>query len=402
MNIHYIPRLIEVDLAKCNVFVGLRRAGKSYLMYQCIHAMARQGMNPEQILFFNFEDDRLNDFKLEDLDLLLVCYGEMYPHKPVLFLDELQVVEGWERFARRLADTGYHVFVTGSNAKMLSSEMAGILGGRYALTEVFPYSFREYLSAIGVDLPSQWQYRECGEIKRAFFSYYKMGGLPEVAVTVPQFWRLWLSGLFDRIYLGDIVMRNKIRKPEALKYLIRKTAESIGQPLSANRAAAVVTSGGYSLKSETTGEYFGFMADAFLDLQLENYAGKFDDKISLKKHYFIDNGLISLFRDNCDGELLENLVAVTLRRSHSGGLYYYKHNIEVDFYLPEQDKAWQACYEFDNQGTRAREINALLALHRYRPLREAYIVTFDEPEEEITENGLTIHILPIWKWLLLA
>lgn len=308
-------------------------------------------------------------------------------------------MEGWEKFARRLADTGYHVFITGSNAKMLSQEIAGKLGARYYLTEVFPYSFKEYLTSSGLELNHNWEYNQESAIKRAFFEYFKMGGLPEVASTETKFKRRWLSGLFDRIYLGDIVLRHNIRKPDSLKCLIRKVADSIGQPLTSNRAASMVSAGGYSLKPDTANEYLGYMAEAFLSLPIENFAVKLDEKVSTKKYYLIDNGLISLFCDTLKGELLENLVAVTLRREYPLSVYYYKYNIEVDFFVPEEDAAWQVCYDISDENTKLREIKALKALHAYHPLKSATIVTYEE-EDTILADDLIINIIPIWKWLL--
>ena len=132
------------------VLVGLRRAGKSYLLYQQIRHLIGKGHSAEEFLYINFEDDRLLGMTLQDLDTIKVCYEEMYPHKPIFFLDEIQNIDGWEHFARRLADQQYRVYITGSNARMLSMEMAGTLGGRYMVQTVFPYSFKEYLMASGV------------------------------------------------------------------------------------------------------------------------------------------------------------------------------------------------------------------------------------------------------------
>ena len=125
------------------VFVGLRHAGKSYLMFQRIAQLIKQGHKREEILYFNFEDDRIDSLDVSDLDLIKTCYEEMYDCRPVFFLDEVQLVDRWEKFARRLADQKYQVYITGSNAKMLSSEIATTLGGRYMIHEVYPYSFVE-------------------------------------------------------------------------------------------------------------------------------------------------------------------------------------------------------------------------------------------------------------------
>ncbi|MDE6450689.1 MAG: ATP-binding protein, partial [Odoribacter sp.] len=254
-DIQFIPRNISVDYSHCNVFVGLRRAGKSYLMYQCVHHFIQQGMSPHSILFFNFEDDRLVDMTGSDLDTIKTCYEEMYDGKPIFFLDELQIIKGWEKFARRLADTGYLVFITGSNVNMLSSEIATTLGGRYALTEVFPFSLSEYLACKEIKLKSNWPYLQNSPVKRVFNEYFTLGGLPEVIETSQPFKRKWLSSLFDRIYFGDLIARHGIRKHDTVKSLIRKLIDSIGQPLSMNRAASIIATTGTSLKPETAADY---------------------------------------------------------------------------------------------------------------------------------------------------
>lgn len=399
-GIRFVKRDIEVDYTRCNVFVGLRRAGKSYLMYQCIRQLIDNGMEPESVLFFNFEDDRVAEMKLSDLDNIKNCYEEMYPFKPVFFLDELQIVEGWEKFARRLADTGYQVFITGSNAKMLSSEIATTLGGRYALTEVFPFSFREFLAAKKTEIKSNWQYLPSNDIKRGFSEYFKMGGLPEVVEATPQFKRKWLSSLFDRIYFGDLVARNDIRKHESLKSLIRKLSESIGRPLTVNRAASIVSESGTPLRQETAASYLGYMEQAWLIFPMENYIGKLTEKISIKKYYYIDNGIVTLFKDSVDGLLLENLLAIALRKRYADGVYFYRHNFEVDFYIPNEATAIQASYSIADPDTRERECKALESLHTFRQLKRAVIITYDEEETILRPSGLEIQAIPLWKYLL--
>ncbi|MFN2396986.1 MAG: AAA family ATPase, partial [Bacteroidales bacterium] len=157
----YQQKVVEITLQVRNyvieerlnyVFTGLRRAGKSYMMYQQIHHLLQAGHTKDEILYFNFEDDRIISFTSSDLDQIKVCYEEMYECKPVFFLDEIQIIDHWEKFARRLADQGYRVFVTGSNAKMLSSEIATTLGGRYVIQNIYPYSFIEYLTGLNIDV----------------------------------------------------------------------------------------------------------------------------------------------------------------------------------------------------------------------------------------------------------
>ena len=141
------PRNIQLNGFPCRVLVGVRWAGKSYMLYHSIQQLLAEGHKWNEMLYLNFEDERLDGFTAGDFNLLLECHQEMYGKRPMLFLDEIQNIDGWHKFARRMADTQYTIYITGSNAKMLSGEISSTLGGRFLTTEVFPYSFKEYLSA---------------------------------------------------------------------------------------------------------------------------------------------------------------------------------------------------------------------------------------------------------------
>lgn len=242
-QVELVHRDVELMDGQNYVFVGLRHAGKSYLMYQRIAQLLEQGHKREEILYFNFEDDRIDSLDVTDLDLIKTCYEEMYDSRPIFFLDEVQLVDRWEKFARRLADQKYQVYITGSNAKMLSSEIATTLGGRYMIYEVYPYSFAEYLKASGIDVKAKNAlYAYAKDIVRLSNIYFQHGGLPEtVGMKEP---RSWMSNLFSKIFFGDLVARYKIRNDYALRVMIRKMAESVKQPLSYSRIASIVSSTG--------------------------------------------------------------------------------------------------------------------------------------------------------------
>ena len=182
------------------VFVGLRRSGKSHLMYQQIHRLIKNGHTIDEILYINFEDDRLTGLLLEDLDTIKLSYEELYPSRPIFFLDEIQIIPQWEKFVRRLADIGYQVYVTGSNALMLSSEIATTLGGRFLIQEVYPYSFAEYLQAQNILLETNWIYKTAirSEIIRQFNNYFYDGALPELLLFKDK--RSWLSNLYQKVF----------------------------------------------------------------------------------------------------------------------------------------------------------------------------------------------------------
>lgn len=395
--------LIERDIhlsAQLNyVFVGLRRAGKSYLMYQQIQNLLKEGHKVEEILYFNFEDDRLVNLTVEDLDLIKVCYEELYAYRPIFFLDEIQIVQHWERFARRLADQKYRVYVTGSNAKMLSSEIATTLGGRFIVQNVYPFSFRECLKANNIMVEPTWYFKNRAEIVRSFSEYFYYGGLPELELVEGAEKRQWLSNLFNKIFFGDLITRYSIRNDLAMKVLIRKLAESVKQPSSFSRLSNIVSSAGAKTTTDTIIDYLEFLQATWLIFSLENYASKLAEKVSNRKYYFIDNGLLNLFLIDPVTSLLENLVAITLRKKYEDELYFYHQNIEVDFYIPAEKLAVQVSYSLKEETTRKREITALLKMAAVMEVEKLLIITNDE-EEVIIENGKEINVIPIWKWLL--
>ncbi|WP_294552171.1 ATP-binding protein [uncultured Bacteroides sp.] len=398
-EISLIERDIHLSAQLNYVFVGLRRAGKSYLMYQQIQNLLKEGHKVEEILYFNFEDDRLVNLTVEDLDLIKVCYEELYAYRPIFFLDEIQIVQHWERFARRLADQKYRVYVTGSNAKMLSSEIATTLGGRFIVQNVYPFSFQEYLNANNIMVEPTWYFKNRAEIVRSFSEYFYYGGLPELELVEGAEKRQWLSNLFNKIFFGDLITRYSIRNDLAMKVLIRKLAESVKQPSSFSRLSNIVSSAGAKTTTDTIIDYLEFLQATWLIFSLENYASKLAEKVSNRKYYFIDNGLLNLFLIDPVTSLLENLVAITLRKKYEEELYFYHQNIEVDFYVPVEKLAVQVSYSLKEETTRKREITALLKMAAVMEVDKLLIITNDE-EEVITENGKEINVIPIWKWLL--
>ena len=398
-GVELIPRDVEFVDGLNYVFVGLRHAGKSYLMFQRIAQLIEQGHKKEEILYFNFEDDRIDSLEVKDLDLIKTCYEEMYDSRPIFFLDEIQLVDRWEKFARRLADQKYQVYITGSNAKMLSSEIATTLGGRYMIYEVYPYSLKEYLKASGIDILEKNAMFVFGkQIVKLTNTYFQHGGLPETVGMKET--RSWMSNLFSKIFFGDLVARYRIRNDYALRGMIRKMAESVKQPLSYNRIASIVSSTGKKLSTDAAIDYIGYMTDTWLILPYENLYGKLQDKESNRKYYFTDNGLLHLFLVDANTSLLENIVAVTLRRKYGDGSYFWNSkNAEVDFVVPEEKLAVQVSYSMTDANTSKREIDGLIKLHSIQPISRMIVVTMEE-ENLIEKDGFHIELVPLWKWLL--
>ena len=380
------------------VFVGLRRAGKSYLMYQQIHHLLEQGHSLDEILYFNFEDDRIDTLELADLDLIKLSYEEMYDSLPIFFLDEIQNIKGWEKFARRLADTGFRVYITGSNAKMLSSEIATTLGGRYLIKEIYPFSFREYLGFKRIDLNNKnaiYKYRN--DIIKSYEEYFRDGGLPETLMMSDK--RSWISSLFNKIFFGDLVARHQVRNDFALRIMIRKLAESVKQPSSYNRIANIASTVGKKISVDTVIDYMAYLQESWLILPYENIATKLIDKESNRKYYFIDNGILNLFLIDPVTSLLENQVAIRLRQVYGDRVYFYNQNVEVDFVVYDEGLAFQVSYSLGNPDTEKREVDALVKLNRVLPMRQLTIITKDE-ERNIEVGDVTVHVIPAWKWLL--
>lgn len=404
---HYevIPRTLPSDDFPCRVFVGLRRAGKSFMLYQKMQQMLASGHGWDEMLYLNFEDDRLTQFDVSDFTLILEAHAEMYGKRPMLFLDEIQVVDGWEKFARRLADSKYAVWITGSNAKMLSSEVMTTLGGRYLSMEVYPYSFREYLDVMSVsyDEVSLLATASRAAVVRAWNEYLLWGGLPESVRLAVK--RSYLSSTFQKIYLGDISNRNKIANPLLLRLLLKKMAECVCQPVSYNRLSHVLSSVSGKITMPTVSKYIEYSEAAWLLLRLRNVSASFAERETACKYYFVDNGVLNLFLLGGETILLENVVALALFRRYGHDVdnervFFYNEKVEVDFYVPEDELAIQVTYSMtQSPDTFDREVNALKKLPNVLPCRRRLVLTNDESGRVQDEYG-GIDIMPVWKWLL--
>ena len=405
-NYKIVHRDIETDGFSCLVFVGVRRAGKSYILYEKIQQMLQDGHTWNDMLYLSFEDERLDGFDSADFNSILESHIEMGgSEKPMLFLDEIHNIAGWEKFARRLADSKYSVWITGSNAKMLSKEIMTTLGGRYLPVEVYPYSFTEYLNAREIPYDDNTLLSTIGKsiFMREYAEYMNWGGLPE-SVGLPVK-RNYLSSVFQKIYLGDICARNKISNPNLLRLMVKKMAESVKQPLSYSRITKVLSSVGGKITIPTTSSYISYCEDAWLLLRVHNINATFSERETNCKYYFIDNGLLSLMLVDPTTTLLENMVALSLFRkyghdSDSERVFFYNDNVEVDFYIPEDNLAIQVSYDISADTTQNREIEALTKLPRVFSCKRRVIITYDQ-EDTISDFYGIIEVIPLWKWLVI-
>lgn len=215
--------------------------------------------------------------------------------------------------------------------------------------------------------------------------------------------RSWLNSLYEKILLGDVILRNAIKNEQAIRMAIKRLAESVRQPVAYNRLANLIKSTGVSTNATSMIQYIGYVKDACMLFTLDNYASKFVEKETSKKHYFVDNGLLNIFLSNGETSLLENLCAIQLYKRYKEEVYYYRDNIEVDFYVPEEQLAIQACYSLsadqESSDTFRRETEALVKFNRYQPCHRNIIITHNE-EQNLNIDGLNIEVIPYWKWLL--
>lgn len=387
---------LEENVNYC--FVGIRRTGKSYMMYQQIHNLMNDGISSSQIVYVNFEDERLLEIGVDDLNTILELGIEFSGSKgkPYLFLDEIQNVDGWEKFVRRVADMKYRINITGSNSKMLSKEIASTLGGRFMIVNVFPYSFKEYLSANHIEniMVDQIGTKKRADIVSQYEQYVTYGAFPELVDIKNK--RVFLNNIYQTVYLQDIITRNKITNDFAVRLILKKIAESVTKALSFNRLTNIVKSAGISIGKQTVINYVGYMLDSYLIFSLQNYASK---KTS-PKYYFMDTGLLGLMLLDCKTTQLENLVAVELiRRYGFENVYFFENNIEVDFYVPSENLAIQVSMQvLEDVDTLKRETRAFVKLNDFIPNTKCLLITNSE-ETTLKCDDIEIDMIPAWKWL---
>lgn len=373
------------------------------MMYQQIRQLEANGVPLSQIVYVNFEDERLLEMTADDLNTILEIGLEISgtDNKPYLFLDEIQNIDGWEKFVRRIADMKYKINITGSNSKMLSGEIASTLGGRFVIMNIYPYSFSEYLIANGrkMDYLGTISTKDKADVLSQYNEYVSNGAFPELVGIKNK--RTFLSIIYQTVYLGDIITRNKVTNDFAIRLILKKIAESITKPLSYTRLANILKSTGASLGKQTVINYVGYMTDSYLLLTLQNYAAKLVKKETSPKYYFMDTGLLGLLLLDCKSAQLENLVAIELiRRYGVENVYFFENHVEIDFYVPSQKLAIQVSMQvLDNMDTKERETRAFVKLKNFIPDAKCILITNSE-EDTLNLDGIQIDVVPVWKWLL--
>lgn len=395
-----IKREIVIENQMPSIIIGVRRCGKSFILYEKMNELILQGHSWDEFVYINFEDERLIGFDVADFNTIIEIHYSLCKKEPILFLDEVQNILGWEKFARRMADEKRTVFITGSNSSMLSSEMESILGGRYLTFKAYTYSFSEFLSAKLIIWNEQTLLSTKGraEIIQNFEDYLNYGGFPELIGIIDK--RNYLSSIYSKIFLGDIIARYGVSNTIALEVMMKKIAETIRHPISYSRLTHIVNSIGISVGKSTIIQYLEHSKESHLLFSIHNYASKLVENVTTPKYYFIDTGILNLFVLNASSALLENLIAINLIRKYGrDSVFYYQDNIEVDFYISKVSLAVQVCYTLSDIKTREREVNALVKMSNHLDLSRMVIITYDE-DEVIKTDDSSIEVISAWRWLL--
>lgn len=368
---------IPVADSFATIITGMRRCGKSTIIMQLLR------QNHQDAIYLNFDDIRLSGFDTNDFPRL---HREIETRAiKTLFFDEIQIVVGWEKYINLLLRESYKVFITGSNASMLSMELGTFLTGRHLSMELFPFSYNEYLRFKGLD---------SGE--SSVLAYLKTGGLPEyVRSEIP----LILNNLADDILMRDIAVRHSIRDVTSLRQLAAYLINNIGNLVSANKLAGL-----FNVKSPATLlEYFSYLKDAYLFDFIPVYSHSLKVQTrNPRKVYVMDNGVYtenSLSTSENLGRRLENLIFLHLRRSYRH-IFYYKNIGECDFITLEKNslkEAVQVCLTI-NQDNFNREYNGLTEAMQILGIRNGYLVTLNQ-QDIFEEKGMTIKMIPAFEFL---
>ncbi|MDZ7742771.1 MAG: ATP-binding protein [Bacteroidota bacterium] len=382
------------DTEEVIVISGIRRCGKSTLLNQIRIELQ------EKDYYLNFDDERLIGFKVEHFQDLFETFVELFGQQKTFYFDEIQNVWGWERFIRRLRDQGNKVFITGSNASMLSRELGTHLTGRYMSMELFPFSFREYLQFNRVPHGAKEIHltRQRSALQKHFQHYLHTGGIP---LYIKNRNDEYLKSLYNSIIYRDVLVRNRLTSEKEMLELVHFLASNVAKSSSNNSLAKVVQ----VKNASTIRKYLDFLQNTYLLFQVNKYDVSLKKQLqNQKKTYFIDNGLVEklafMFSDNL-GRLLENLVYVELLRRKKK-VYYHKQKYECDFVIQDGKhikEAIQVCYAWESEETKSREIRGLKEAMSVYKLDEALILT-NSHEEEINVDGKKIRFMPVWRWLL--
>ena len=391
---------------KIITLIGVRRCGKTSILYEMINRLSKE-TEKTKILFLNFEDERLELTK-DELDLILQSFSELYPEQNLnecyFFFDEIQNITGWEKFVRRVYDTvSKNIFITGSNSKLLSSDIATSLRGRTLSYEVYPLSFSEYLSFNGIEV-DLYSSKSLARIQHAQNTFLKDGGFPEIVFLDKVYRNQVLQEYFNVLLYKDLAERYHITNTVALKFFLKRVIASSTKQISINKIYNELKSSGIKIGKNTLYDFLEYVQNIYLALTLRKYDKSLINKeLGEKKIYSIDIGLNNAtefkFSDDI-GKTLENAVFLELKRKKKEIFYYREHNFECDFIVHKNNtisEAIQVTYDMNDGETKKREIKGVVETCKKFDLNKGLIVTYDS-EDEIVVDNIQIELLPFYKW----
>ena len=374
------------------ILTGIRRCGKSTLLKEIMQ-------NLSNWCYVNFEDERFLNFKAQDFEMLNEILIEQYGNVNIYFFDEIQNIEKFETFVRRLQDEGKKVIITGSNASLLSKEYGTKLTGRYKPFEVYPFSFREFLQFNNITLKDNDYYilEKKVNLRKNFEEYLILGGLPEYLKNKDK---EYVRTVYENILYKDIIARYSIRRQKIIKELINILGTNISSQYTYNSLKKTLGLG----NAITIKEYISYLSNSYLFFELLKFSYSVKKQLnSPRKIYLIDSAFNQICGSNFSenkGKILENIVFIQLKRKNKE-IYYYADKNECDFIIKDRTKiteAIQVCYTL-NESNKEREIGGLLeAMERFK-LKKGIILTYEQTEE-INIKGKKIQVLPVYKWIL--
>ncbi|MFP4524205.1 MAG: ATP-binding protein [Candidatus Woesearchaeota archaeon] len=397
---------IPTDSKKIITVIGPRRSGKTTLLFQTISQLL-ETTDKTDTLYMNFEDDRL-ELEKKDLQLIIEAYQELYPDKDLrhtyFFFDEIQNVDGWEQFVRRINDTiTTNIFITGSSAKLLSTEIATNLRGRTLTIEVLPLSFKEHLRFNRTDTDTH-TLKGKAKVKKEFDTYLTQGGFPELHEMQEEFKIRTLQNYLEVMIYRDIIERYDLKNIQAVKASSKKFISNIAKEVSIHKTFNELKSRGLKIGKDQLYEFPRMFEDIHLLFFIPAYSTSFSkQEMQQKKVYCVDTGLVraTSFQNSEDtGRLLENTIFIELQR-RGQETYYHKEKHECDFVIKENDnitQAIQVCWEL-NDDNKDRELQGVKEAMDKHKLKEGLLLTHDQ-EDEMKLGTKKITIRPVWKWML--
>lgn len=405
---------LPVNEGKIVTIPGVRRCGKSSRMEIVVNELLAQGIARERFLWIGFDDERLVRMSSDDLGQIIEAYREMYPEIDMssiyIFFDEIQLIKGWEYFVMRLyKHYSKNIYISGSNATMLSTELKSALRGWPHEEETMPLSFKEYCDFKDIKTDS-WLEADLARLRNAFVEYNNEGGFPEVVLTSnPLHKTKILQTYFDTMLLKDLVEHYKLSNVEVLRYFLKRIMTNLTKPTSIRAIYGDIKSRGLKVSKDDLYDWANYACNIFMFIRIPNYSKSLQKvENSQPKYYCIDNGLrdaVLLPQSSDEGKKLENTVFLQLYRQRTSmdQIFYYQGKGECDFVVQrgvEIHRLIQVTWDMSDEDTRRREINGIIEASQVTGCNNMFIITSDTNEDIKLDNGNVIRVVAAWRWIL--